>query len=121
MNVLGNEKILLYAELLSESSPRKAMYRISVQELRGKAGFAISKSSGYQDKVVHVETYYRSSFSQARLFWRKKIDQKLNPDRPRVYKIIEAWERPASVSKKSKPTHSGGLEQPDLFELASPL
>ena len=109
------KNVLLYAELSAEESPKQPFYRLSVEKLRGQAGFVILKRSGYGDKVHHLEKYYRGTYESARLFWRKKIDQKINPNRHRVYTIKEVWEKPEPTSRKAKV--SNGFEQPELFDM----
>ena len=79
--------MILKDTLLKADSKKNAFYRLKIEKIRD--GYLIQKESGINDdKVLHRETYYRNNYDSAFNLYSKKIKEKTNPKRKRVYRIV---------------------------------
>ncbi len=79
-------KILASEYLVAENSPRKAFYRLNVIEW-DYGRFEVRKESGAGQKLLDSRAWEFNDHNEAMQFFKRKIREKLNPERksPRKY------------------------------------
>jgi len=76
--------VIKSASLIADS-PKKAFYRIRIEEEQGK--YEIVKESGAADKILDCRRWTAPTLEKAEQFFDKKIEQKQRPGRRRRYKL----------------------------------
>lgn len=86
---LFDDTIILEDELLADS-PRKAFYRLKLVLSNGT--YKLIKESGANGKVLDRRIWLQKDCHLAEKTYRKKISNKLNPDRknPRKYVSVKS-------------------------------
>lgn len=76
--------IIKSASLISDS-PKKAFYRIRIEEEMGR--YEVIKESGAADKVLDCRRWDAPTLEKAEKFFDQKVKQKQKPNRKRRYKM----------------------------------
>ena len=107
---------LLREALLKTGPPRKAFYRIRLEELSHAQGYVIRKKSGTGDRVTHNEAWYRESFEAALNCYESKIKQKTDTRQKTPYFVEARWKAPFGEPLKVMVEDPGPSVQLPLFE-----
>jgi hypothetical protein len=71
---------------LKSNSPRKAWWRLMIQEYRGK--YTLIKESGIKTGLLDRRKWKVKNYEKALKLFEKKVKSKLNPNRKkRVYRV----------------------------------
>jgi hypothetical protein len=71
---------------LRSNSPRKAWWRLMIQECRGK--YTLIKESGIQSGMLDRRRWPMKSYDKALIIFEKKVKMKTDPNRKtRIYKV----------------------------------
>ncbi len=81
------------AYLEAAESPRKAFYRIWIEDTDGK--IKIVKESGAKGRVLDRRVWSCQDFKEAEKAYHRRIKAKTNPDRksPRKYRLIKQFQK----------------------------
>jgi hypothetical protein len=77
------------ALLVAPDSPRRAFYRIWIEDADGK--ISVVKESGVRDRVLDRRIWPFAEFEEAEKAYQRRIKAKTNPERksPRKYRLIQ--------------------------------